>query len=175
MDMNRKGMAPLVWIFLVILAAAVVGGVFLYFHNRGTTAPGVATSTSSTVAVVSTSTLASSTPVSTSTPPTTTTTATVSSFSPHSGPVGTLVTVHGSGFATTNTVELKGLLAGSASSSDGKTFTFTVPPALAPNCAPGEICPMFRVAVSPGAYVIAIISNGATQTIGTFTVTGKGL
>lgn len=98
----------------------------------------------------------------------------VSGLSPTSGPVGTEVTITGSGFAATNTVEFGDLVAAGLvpASSDGTQIVFRVPMSLAPNCNPHEACPQFLALVTPRAYSVSVISGSTTQDIGTFTVTG---
>jgi hypothetical protein len=97
-------------------------------------------------------------------------------LAPSSGPVGTVVTIHGSGFAPTgNQVTMDGMVAGSLSdlsSPDGKTLTFAVPSSLGPNCKPDQACPMYLMEVTARSYTVAVILNGVTYDIGTFTVTG---
>ena len=135
-----------------------------------------------TISVVSnkvTQDIGSFTVVATSTP-TSTPIATYRSYlTPSSGPVGTVVTIHASGFASTgNQVTLDGMVDGSlndVSSPDGKTLTFTVPSSLGPNCKPDQACPMYMIVVTARSYTVAVISNGVTYNIGTFTVTGGGL
>ncbi len=155
---GRRGFAPVVLVLLIVVGIAVLGGAFYYFHKASPTMgnpPVVATST------------------------TPTSTQDVDSLSPASGPVGTTVTIHGSGFAASgNQVTLNGMVSGSLkglSSPDGKTITFVVPLNLGPNCRPDEACPEFLLLVSAGSYNVSVISNGVTQSIGVFTVTGGGL
>lgn len=170
--MDRRGFAPIAIVLLVIAGIAVLGGVFYYFHSRpsmpppaNNNPPVVATSTTPTSTATST---ATSTPITTYR----------SYLTPSSGPVGTVVTIHGSGFAPTgNQVTLDGMVAGlldGLSSPDGKTLTFTVPSGLGPNCKPDQACPMYMRVITPGSYAVGVISNGITYNIGTFTVTGVG-
>jgi hypothetical protein len=98
-------------------------------------------------------------------------------LSPTSGLIGTAVTIYASGFSPTNNTVLMNGLTGAPmkniSSPDGKTLTFTVPPSLAPNCQPDQACPEFLMLVSDNSYKISVVSNGVTQDVGTFTVTGQ--
>jgi hypothetical protein len=118
-------------------------------------------------------------PVATSTTTTTTppvTPTSTAALDPQSGPVGTIVTIHGSGFSADNTIEMNDLVSGSmkdAASPDGKTLTFNIPANLGPNCKPTEACPQFLMLVMPNIYKISVVTNSATQDIGTFTVTGR--
>lgn len=53
---------------------------------------------------------------------------TINSFSPTSGPAGTVVTINGSGFSETgNTIYTDYATTNNVTSSDGKTITFTIP------------------------------------------------
>jgi hypothetical protein len=156
--MNKKGfgfsLVILVVAALALVAVFAVGG---YYYSKTTPAPSVPPPSS-----VASSTVSSSV-----------------SVSPGSGPVGTVITLHGTGFAATgNTVTLNGMVDGSTknlTSADGKTIMFSMPSSLGPNCKPNEACPMYLLLVTNNTYTIAVISNGNTQTIGTFTVTGKPL
>jgi hypothetical protein len=100
-------------------------------------------------------------------------------LTPTSGLVGATVTIHASGFAATgNQVTLNGMVSAQLSdlpSPDGKTITFVVPQDLGPNCKTNEACPMYVMLVGVGSYNVGVITNGVTQNIGSFTVTGGGL
>src|SRR3989338_10665024 len=63
---------------------------------------------------------------------------TISSLQPTSGPIGTTVTITGSGFTSTgNTVNFgNGVIQKNVSSFDGKTVTFTIPSYISPYCPP---------------------------------------
>lgn len=159
MRRDKRGFAPIAVIVLIVVGVAILGGVFFYFHK--TSAP-----------------VKPLTPiVATSTTPTSTTTSTTY-LSPASGSVGTVVTIHGSGFAKTgNTVLIDGMVAvslESISSSDGNTLTFTMPQTLGPVCK-SEMCAQYLVEVTPKAYSVSVVSNNVTQDIGSFTVTGTPL
>ncbi len=99
---------------------------------------------------------------------------TITTITPTSGPVGTLVTVQGSGFAAqNNTVKFgRGFVRG-LSSSDGTTIRFSVPEGL-DLCSPVSTGPCQGAfpRVTPGDYTVAIMTgqetSGATET---FTVT----
>jgi hypothetical protein len=168
MDMGRRGFAPIAIALIVAACIIVIGGAFYYFHRM----PPASAPVNNNPPVVATSTVPTSTP--TSTP--------ITSYrgylTPSSGRVGTVVTIHASGFAPTgNQVTLDGMVAGSLddlSSPDGKTLTLTVPSSLGPNCKPDQACPMYLRVVTAGSYSVAVISNGVTYNIGTFTVTGGG-
>ena len=111
----------------------------------------------------------------------------ISSLSPTSGPVGTVVTITGAGFtATGNTIAFKGgptnssLIANVTSSANGTMLQFTVPTnATAPTVAcipiPGSIgtsggpsCPF---ATTPGTYTVSVTDGNGTSNSTIYTVT----
>ena len=100
-------------------------------------------------------------------------TPTLSQVSPTSGPVGTLVTIAGTGFASKgNTATFGQGYVRDLESADGATLRLTVPEALdlcSPN--PTSPCPGAYPAVRPGEYVIAVMLNGKQSNGFTFTVT----
>jgi hypothetical protein len=171
MTRNRKGFSPIAIILLGVAVIAAAGiGAYYYFkpapasqQSAGNNPPTAVTSTSTVASPTST------TPVSSST----------ASFimTPDNGPVGVPVTVSGSGFAATgNMVTMNGMVSGSLRnlSSNGKSITFTIPSSLGPNCQPNQACPQFMLLVTPHVYTIAVISNGVTRSVGSFTVTASG-
>ena len=96
-------------------------------------------------------------------------------LAPPSGPVGTMVTVRGAGFATTaNTVRFGPGYVNDLPSADGRTIQFIVPEGL-DLCAPGSPgpCAMAYPRVVPGDYEIAIITRGVASNRLTFTVTER--
>ncbi len=173
MNINRRGLAPVIMILLIAAGIVVLGGVFYYFHMQAPSVPAPVSTApaSSTPPVIATTTTPTSTGISTST-------STGFSLSPSSGLVGTMVTIHGSGFAATgNTVTFGGLVGPSMkdiSSPDGKMLTFTVPSTLGPNCKPTEPCPQFIMVITPPhTYSVSVISGDITQNVGTFTVLSR--
>jgi hypothetical protein len=98
---------------------------------------------------------------------------TVTGLSPESGPVGTEVVLHGSGFrATGNAVRFGDGYVRDLESSDGTTLAFEVPEGL-DRCAPGASgpCPGGFARVKPGPYdVVAWTPDGTSEPL-TFTVT----
>lgn len=112
-------------------------------------------------------------------------------FNPVSGPVGTKVTISGSGFTPTDNYLVFGHLLGPAyssvslSSSDGKIMTFTIPStaSLLTSCSPLDMgtnayCngePLKEIAIMPGEYWIVVTNvNGFQSYYGApvkFTVT----
>jgi hypothetical protein len=186
MNMNRKGLAPITIVLLVILGVVVIGvGAFYYFHNTSVPSPvAPVNNSSSTVATSGEPTIPGNgvpTPTSTTPiPPAITTSTTSEGFimMPDNGPVGSRVTIYGKGLAAmSNTVTMDGMVSGSLKNiaSNGGSITFTIPSSLGPNCKPNEACPDYLVEVSPRVYAVAIISpSGVTQAMGNFTVTASG-
>ena len=102
----------------------------------------------------------------------------INSLIPTSGPVGTRVTVTGSGFTPTGDMVnfSSGTLTNISSSANNTTVTFSVPESVGPSCPPGKACPMFMLVVTPGTYSVSVTNgNGATSNTLPFTVTsGSG-
>ncbi|MDR3642771.1 MAG: hypothetical protein P4L74_04060 [Candidatus Doudnabacteria bacterium] len=105
----------------------------------------------------------------------------INSLSPPSGPVGTTVTMSGSGFApgTQYIVHFgQGIVstAGSASS-DGSTLTFIVPASYLPSCAisTGELgpCNAPSIAVAAGVYSVYVSNGSSISNSLNFTVSGS--
>ena len=111
----------------------------------------------------------------TSTPPIIRSTV-ITSENPTSGPIGTSVTLTGTGF-TSNDIVYFG--AGTVSntpasaSADGTVLTFAVPQDIGPYCKPGTPCPYFRRLVTPGTYEVSVMnaSTSARSNSVAFTVT----
>lgn len=97
----------------------------------------------------------------------------ITSIAPINGPVGTSVTVTGSGFtATGNKIRFGNLGTESDASyvfdsSDKKTITFTVPARNYPVCAAGTTCPS-PTPIQPGNYSVSVINNYGTSNSMTF-------
>lgn len=92
---------------------------------------------------------------------------------PGSGAVGTVVTITGANFLTTNnTVKFGAGYLRNLDSPDGITLQFTVPDGL-DLCAPDAVgvCPGAYPPVTPGSYVFAVVSGTQTSNSVTFTVT----
>src|SRR3989344_976811 len=97
----------------------------------------------------------------------------VISLSPTSGPVGTNITITGTGFTSTgNAVNFGSGLIPNLTSPDGKTIIFTLPGILNPACYYSDPrCLMPAFSVSVGAYQVSVKNaNGQSNQI-TFTVT----
>jgi hypothetical protein len=99
---------------------------------------------------------------------------TVVSIQPASGPIGSLVTVRGSGFADqNNTVKFgTGYIRGLRSTADGTMIQFAVPEGLdlCPPTAAGP-CQGAFPAVTTGNYEVTVIADGTKSASFTFTVT----
>jgi hypothetical protein len=100
----------------------------------------------------------------------------VSQITPTASPVGTTVTITGTGFAAHgNTVKFGDGYIRDVSSPDGTTLHFTVPEGL-DLCAPSNLNLPCRGAfprVNPGDYAVAVITEGQMSNSRTFTVTGS--
>src|SRR5688572_12243450 len=97
---------------------------------------------------------------------------TMAQITPKSGPVGTEVTITGTGFAPRgNTVKFGDGYIKNLESADGAAVRFTVPDGL-DLCAPDAQgpCPGAYPRVAPGDYVVTVITEGVTATPVTFTV-----
>jgi IPT/TIG domain-containing protein len=97
----------------------------------------------------------------------------ISSITPSASPVGTAVTLTGSGFASEgNAVKFGTGYIKNIASADGNTLRFTVPDGL-DLCAPDATgpCPGAYPQVTPGDYAVAVIRQGETSNSLTFTVT----
>lgn len=171
--MSRKGSTSLT-LLSILFSVVVIGGIFYFVYSRPPVVGGPTTAPTSTTPITTPTPAPITHPVDSSTP-----TSTIPGkpyLTPSSGPVGTLVTIHGSGFAATgNTIEMRDLVGTGfkgVDSSDGATLSFVVPGDLGPNCNPDQACPDFLMLVTAGSYPISVITNSTTETIGTFTVTG---
>ncbi len=101
------------------------------------------------------------------------TTLTVSTVTPASGPVGTMVTIAGRGFAAKDNAAAFGMgYLRNLESSDGTTLTFVVPEAL-DLCPPGSTAPCAGAhpRTKAGDYTIRILIDGLKSNAVTFTVT----
>lgn len=99
---------------------------------------------------------------------------TISSLSPSTGLIGTVVMVNGTGFTSSNTVSMNGISIGTQSSG-GSSISFTVPSVLTPPCNPnlGRMCPV-GTEVTPGIYNITVSNANGTSNLMQFTVTSSG-
>ena len=99
----------------------------------------------------------------------------ISQLTPTISPVGAVVMITGSGFASRgNTLKFGIGYIRNLESTDGTTLRFTVPDGLE-LCAPDAQgpCPGAYPQVTPGDYVVAVITNGETSNNVSFTVTDQ--
>ena len=98
---------------------------------------------------------------------------TISSLSPSSGPVGTPVTLTGSGFAAGgNVIKFGTGYIKDVASPDGRTIHVSVPGGLE-ECPPSNgaaVCPLLARVVMPGTYMVTVINGAATSNELPFTV-----
>jgi hypothetical protein len=107
------------------------------------------------------------------TTPATTTTASISSIDPQSGPIGTDVTLTGTGFTNADVVRFGGAAVSSTTVSDsGTKLAFTVPESGGPYCKPGMACPMYLLLIRPGSYEVSVTDGTTTSNAVRFQVTG---
>ncbi|MCX6820086.1 MAG: peptidoglycan-binding protein [Candidatus Adlerbacteria bacterium] len=104
----------------------------------------------------------------------------VQTMSPQSGPIGTVVTLYGSGLYGTNTVYFGGKALDAVYSNNGTTLTFTVPQYISPNCPPGAYCAMSSEVsalwvrpTTPGAYQVYVQNQNGTSNTVNFYVTDQ--
>jgi len=101
----------------------------------------------------------------------------INSIQPSSGPVGTTVTLSGSGFAPNMIVRFGEGTAVSSVRSNGKSITFTVPDGISQYCAAGMYCAEYFRQVTPGDYKVyvqnpegTVVSNTVTFTVHNATI-----
>jgi IPT/TIG domain-containing protein len=94
-------------------------------------------------------------------------TPTVSVLSPGSGPVGTAITLTGSGFAADGNIVRFGTgYIRDVSSPDGRTIRVSVPAALdvcPPTTRPAVACLAPARVVTPGTYAVSVMNGTATS------------
>ncbi len=98
------------------------------------------------------------------------TSSSISYLSPSVGSVGQQITIYGSGFASTNTVNFGGGVLQNVYSSNGSVIIFTVPSSIAPSCAVGAVCPQYVISVTPGTYNVSVMNQNGTSNTVPFTV-----
>ena len=98
---------------------------------------------------------------------------TISQLSPSSGPVGSVITITGSGFTSTgNTINFGSGVIPNISSQNGTSLTFTIPSAQYPACyytAPQCLPPI--VITSTGQYNVSVTNSNGTSNSQIFNVT----
>ena len=167
MNTNHRGLKILIF----LIAIGVIVWAYIVMVKRNPSMSIVSTTPTSTTPVFNP-------PVPPSTPiPVTTTTVTEDSLSPVSGPVGTTVTIYGSGFATDDKVLLEGSVGSTnthlTSLENGQqALVFTVPTSIGPNCKPDQACPQYLRLVTPTTYQITVENDKGTSNSLSFVVTG---
>jgi len=87
----------------------------------------------------------------------------IDAIAPVKGPVGTDVTLTGTGFADDSTVRFgTGMIKDASVSDDGTSLSFTIPSDMGAYCKPGTPCPLYAILVKPGTYDVTV-QNGDTQ------------
>ena len=96
---------------------------------------------------------------------------TITSLQPTESQVGSIVTVNGTGFLSTNTVLFGGGPINNISSADsGTSLTFTVPNSVGADCQQGKACPMYERLITAGIYAITVRNTNGTSNSISFTV-----
>jgi hypothetical protein len=95
----------------------------------------------------------------------------ITSISPTTAAIGSQVTVTGTGFGSTNTVEIDGLVdaSGLFVNSYG-SLTFTLSPSLSPYCN-SSVCSQLVAQLMPGTHSLSVLANGLQSNSVTITVT----
>ena len=97
---------------------------------------------------------------------------TLSSLAPSKGPVGSTITLHGSGFSDNNTVHFgPGGSANIKSSKNGTVIVYTVPKTVSPCDLIGPACKAAVRLVGPGLYQISVTNKQDTSNTLQFEVT----
>ena len=109
----------------------------------------------------------------------------ISNLSPNSTPVGTMVTLTGTGFTGDNTVYFaSGAIQHVAANqpvyyasgivcngypnctAPQQTMNFTIPSSVGPYCAPGMMCAQYMQLITPGTYPLYVVNaNGTSNTM----------
>ncbi|MFA7309702.1 MAG: peptidoglycan-binding protein [Candidatus Paceibacterota bacterium] len=99
-------------------------------------------------------------------------TVSIQALSPVAGPIGTRVTVTGSGFTSDNTIGFGSGVVVHVPSYDGTTLTFTVPDGLNPRCFySNPRCLIATQQTTPGNYAVSVENTNGISNTRTFTVT----
>jgi hypothetical protein len=94
----------------------------------------------------------------------------LSTLNPSAGPVGTTVTLYGSGFTQSNTINFGSGVIANVYSANGTSLSFAIPTYLSPYCAPSTACPMYMQVVTPGMYNVSVQNQNGTSNTLTFQV-----
>ena len=94
----------------------------------------------------------------------------ISYLSPSSGPVGTQVTIYGTGFGASNSVKIDGYIAASnVPSANGTSLVFTVPSTASNWCNSGTPCA--TITIGPGNHNVSVSTGQNSSNSVNFTVT----
>jgi len=160
-----KGLAPIV-IVVILAGVLVVGAVFYYVANLARPQ-----NDATEIGYTQTSSTASIPP---STPPAVPVTMTLSSLDPSSGPVGTKVTIVGSGFSSEgNVIHFASGGNPSVSSIDGTHLTFQVPRTAGPCDFRGNLCMAADQLIKPGSYSVYVSNSNGRSNALVFKVTAS--
>ncbi|HVS79509.1 MAG TPA: IPT/TIG domain-containing protein [Candidatus Paceibacterota bacterium] len=102
----------------------------------------------------------------------TTTAPTIVSMSPLFGPIGTKVTLTGSGFASTTRVKFGTGQVTDIDVESSTTLSFRVPEGSGVYCGPGMMCPMIYMLFKPGTYEVSVANMQAMSNSVKFEITG---
>lgn len=99
---------------------------------------------------------------------------TITALSPSSGPVGTVVTITGTGFTDSNVVHFAiGGISNIPSSSNGTKLTFTVPSSIGPYCKPDQACALYLQLLNAGTYPVSVENNNGVSAATSFVIIGN--
>lgn len=165
-DKRMKGFAPIV--ILVILAGVLVAGAVFYYVANVVPRPH---NDLTEIGYTQNSSTASIPPP---TPPAVPVTMTLSSLDPPSGPVGTKVTIVGSGFSSEgNVIHFASGGNPSVSSIDGTHLTFQVPRTAGPCDFRGNFCMAPDQLIKPGSYSVYVSNANGRSNALVFKVTAS--
>ncbi|MDB4991849.1 MAG: hypothetical protein JWL75_94 [Parcubacteria group bacterium] len=83
----------------------------------------------------------------------------ISSISPSSGPTGTYVTLHGTGFTSGSQVVVengRGAISNVQVNASGTVLTFSMPSSVGAYCKPGQACPMYALLLKSGVHSLSV-------------------
>ncbi len=99
----------------------------------------------------------------------------ISSIAPSKGPVGTEVTLRGSGFTSTRQVIVgQGAISNVTVNAAGTVLSFTMPSSAGAYCVAGHPCAMYLLLLQPGTYDLSVRNvDGKDSNSVQFTLTGS--
>jgi hypothetical protein len=96
----------------------------------------------------------------------------ITAIAPQSGPIGTNVTIAGTGFNSTSQIVLQNGAIHPQVTESGTVITFTVPESVGAYCTSGQACPMYALLLKPGNYALSVRNDdGAESNAVRFTLT----